>query len=145
MNERVEKIKTHFKEHKETYLVGTLCVSFATITSLIMRSNTTSKNDNAHLLGAFADDNAHLLGASVFSFSDSDITDSFNTVVNVLEREGRGHPGYMVKCIEDNITYSSQLKAATAYDIHPNRMSDHLNGRLEHLDGKHFERIVLAA
>jgi len=51
----------------------------------------------------------------------------------------------MIRCVEENLTYPSQLKASLAHGIHPNRMSDHLNGRLDHVDGKHFERVQLAA
>lgn len=78
------------------------------------------------------------------TFSET-VSDSFNNIVNVVEREGRGHPGYMVRWVEENLFYPSQINAAIAHDIAPNRMSDHLNNRLENVDGKHFERVVLAA
>lgn len=37
MKERIETIKTHIKEHKEAYITGGVCLSFAVITTLIMR------------------------------------------------------------------------------------------------------------
>ena len=78
-----------------------------------------------------------------FTFSNTEIHDSFN-VVNAFEREGRGHPGYLTRCLETKMTWPTQKAAAYAHGVHPNRMSDHLNGRLEHLNGNHFERIYLA-
>jgi len=49
MKERIEKIKTHLKEHKKAYITGGICLSFAGITMLYMRDD---NDDNAHLLGA---------------------------------------------------------------------------------------------
>lgn len=156
------KLKKHWKKHKWKYIAGGGVV-FAGITCFIMGeryavlrggadgpdvATIRSLGDKAQMLGTPSDAKAQLLGTSDISFSNlknNVFNSSFNKVVNVLERDGRGHPGYMVRCIEEDLTWPSQLKTALAHGVHPKTVSDHLNGRAEHVAGHHLERIQMAA
>jgi hypothetical protein len=62
-----------------------------------------------------------------------------------VEKEGRGHPGYMVQRIEDGLVWVSQKQAAIAVEVDPSRMSNHLNGRTPQINGEHFARVQLAS
>lgn len=151
-----DKVKEHVKEHKEEYILGGIVL--AGITLLVMKGRYArmqrvlngSDKITMHPFGAKPTYWAHQPMQSPptghIGFTFSDIQDSFNNnVINVLEREGRGHPGYMIRCVENELTYVSQKQAALAFDVSPKRISDHMNGRLADVDGYHFERIVLAA
>jgi hypothetical protein len=139
-----KKVKAHLKEHKELYIGLGVGFTIAGITYFIMRGHTIPLRDAKPTYWAHQSVKSPLTGHIDFHFNKSRIDNSFN-VVNVNERNGRGHPGYMTRCLEDNLTWMSQKEAANANNIHPNRLSDHLNGRLDHVDGKHFERIYMAA
>lgn len=65
-------------------------------------------------------------------------------VVTVIEREGRGHPGYLVRCLETNDIYPSQTAAAKALDIPPSVITDHINGKFPDAHGFHIERIAIS-
>jgi hypothetical protein len=67
---------------------------------------------------------------------------SKQSVVTVVEREGRGHPGYITKCLETGIRYAAQEDAARAIGVHPTTMSRHILGVLPDVKGLHFERIA---
>lgn len=159
MNEK-SKIKAHFQENWKLYAGVGIGVIFAGITCLIVKEPRaklvagmdwpekapTGSSGKAHLNGHTGRGKAHLNGHTVFTFENS----SHNTVLNdsvitVLEREGRGHPGYLVRHKESDLVYDSQKAAADAFDFNYTHMSDHLNGRKEDIFGQHFERLHLAA
>ena len=65
-----------------------------------------------------------------------------NLIVSQLER--RGHPGWIVRCIETGEVFASQNRAAEVTGINPGRLSEHLNGKTPHDQGYTFERVMLA-
>ena len=102
-NDNVEKFKEHIKKYKVAYITGG--VSLAVITCLIVRGSRAS-------------------GPITLERPERESTDSFNlfssgnnspNIVNVLEREGRGHPGYMTHCLDLDTYYPSQTVAAVSF------------------------------
>lgn len=64
-------------------------------------------------------------------------------IATVVDREGRGHPGWPIRNIETKAISLSQRSAAKAFDIPEGRLSGHLKGRYPDVDGLHFERVNL--
>lgn len=67
-----------------------------------------------------------------------------NTMVTVVEREGRGHPGYLVRCLETNEIFPSQKNAANILNVPAQVISKHLSGEYNDANGYHLERINIA-
>jgi hypothetical protein len=121
MNERIEKIKNHIKEHKTAYILGGVGLGLAVFTCTSMRGRNIEVRPFSML---------------------SKLENSQNTnIVSVLERSGRGHPGYLIRCKELNQTYPSQIKTAEIFGGAASILSDHINGKLPDFCGYHFERI----
>jgi hypothetical protein len=64
-------------------------------------------------------------------------------ITTVLDREGRGHPGWPVRNLETKNIFFSQKQAAEAFNIPQNVLSGHLKGKFSDVDGLHFERVNL--
>lgn len=130
---KVQKIKTHIKENKKTYIVGGVClvVTIAGITACIMR-------DRYAVLQTGADGPDV---ATVRSLSFNFLSKESGNVTTVISREGKGHPGYITRWLEEMIDYETQGLAATEHDIKPSVMSAHIQGRIPDIDGKHFVRV----
>lgn len=128
-------VKEHFKRHKTTYLVAGTAVTVAGITYLIMRGTGAQRVPGV--------EGAQRVPANTASF----IFKNKQTVnvTTVLEREGRGHPGWPVKNLETKHVFLSQNAAAEAFDINPGVLSGHLTGKFPDANGLHFERVNLAA
>lgn len=142
----MNKIAEHFKRHKVIY-VGVGCfvagATLAYFTRPIMREfiiNSLS-SEKAHINGHTSGEKAHINGHTVLNF----FGDNNTGIVNVKERAGRGHPGYMIEHKETGLVYESQKKAARALSLNQTQISDHLNGRTPDVHGHHFERLMLAA
>lgn len=83
-------------------------------------------------------------GISPFSFNFlTKESGNITNIVNVLEREGRGHPGYMIRCIETLEEFSSQDKAAFNENVSSMIMSLHIRGKIPDVNGLYFERVSL--
>ena len=140
----MNRVKEHIRKHKELYIgVGIGCV-LAGITCIIVRDNLSGKD---RIIGHTGSGKDRIIGHTGSRFSagrDLHVDASINKTVKVLEREGRGHPGYLVKHIETGLVYASQRAAAEALDISKDALSNHLNGRTEHVLGNHFERLIMA-
>jgi hypothetical protein len=65
-------------------------------------------------------------------------------ITTVLDREGRGHPGWPCRNLETKRVFFSQKEAARAFDIPQKVLSGHLKGKFPDADGLHFERVNLA-
>lgn len=134
MSNHIETIKTHFHDHKETYIVGVSCFSFAVITVLYMRSSTAQRGVCEAIDAQRGSSNA-----ASFVFRNKQTIN----VTTVLDREGRGHPGWPVRNLETKKIFFSQREAAKAFDIKEGILSGHLNGKFEDANGFHFERVSL--
>lgn len=129
-------VKTHIKEHKEAYIIGGICLGIgvlAGITWAIVRSNTAQRG--------VSECAAQLGNANTASFTfRSPQTINITTVV---DRDGRGHPGWPVRNLEMNRIFFSQREAASAFDISEGALSGHLQGKYPDVAGLHFERVNL--
>jgi len=126
---KVQSVKQHLREHKITYSCVATGVVVAGITVLIMRGRHAGVGDAA------SD------GLEKVTVRPLSILSNKQTVVTVIQREGRGHPGYIIRCLETGDFFLSQGEAATNFGIHKTVMSRHLNGILDNAGGYHFERL----
>lgn len=147
MKEKFKKVIAHIKENKEIYILG--AITLAGFTYLIVRDHSLNSVNDASgdtlariktPLATPGFNNSGSIESSAIVMGDSN-----DIIVNVLPRDGRGHPGYLVKNIENGLTYPSQIAAAIEFDINPAKLSKHLNGQLADASGYHFERIQMAA
>ncbi len=124
----IERIKAHINKHKVVYSCGTTAITVAGITYLII-------GGRYAVVGNAASDGLERVTVRPLSFFSH-----HNNVVTVIERDGRGHPGYITHCIETGKDFATQGEAARKYGISSTVMSKHINGILENANGFHFER-----
>lgn len=65
----------------------------------------------------------------------------FHTPVVTSHGGGKGHSGFVTRCLETGELFKTQGLAAEAFGIGANIMSQHLNHGLELDQGLHFERV----
>ena len=121
-NEEIGKIKLHFKKYKVSYCCLATGIVATAFTTFLIRG----RNSNSDVVvRPFA-----LLSRQTIS------------VVNVVEREGRGHPGYITRCLETMEDFITQGDAARSAGVHENVMSMHIRGLLPDVKGLHYARIA---
>jgi hypothetical protein len=132
VSERTEKIKQHFKDNKEIYVIGSIftCAGF---TWYIMRDRHAALLRGADGLKT-ADASVTVRPLSFFSPTE---------IVTTIHTGNRGHSGFRTRNIEHNIVFDTQADAARAFNISPANLSSHLNGKFEDVDGLHFERVLI--
>lgn len=126
------KIKQHFQRHKVVYSFAA-GVAIAGITCTIMR-------DRHAVVGNAASDRVSNL--SVRSLSFNFLTKESGNVATTIVRNGRGHPGYITRWLEEMIDYETQGLAAQEHGVDSTIMSRHIQGRIPDIDGKHFVRVA---
>jgi len=129
MHERFEKIKAHLEKHKTLYACVATAAGVATFTAVIMRGRYVENP-----MGSNGHDGATVRLLSFLSNRPS--------VVTVIQREGRGHPGYIVRCIETGDVFLSQTQAAAAMLIPEKVISHQITGKTLDANGYHFERVA---
>jgi hypothetical protein len=132
----IEEIKDHIERHKVLYSCIGVGIVTAGITCLIMKGRHEGLG-NAGPYGLETADTSVTMRP--FSF----LSQQKNTV-EVIAREGRGHPGYVVHCLETNEYFPSQHQTSSVTGISEMILSRHLNGLLPNAQGLHFERIRVA-
>ena len=131
----LDKFKAHIKRHKTVYISVGTGVVVAGITMVIMRSNIArGAMGGANARGAFA----NTASRSFLFHSPQTIN-----VQTVLDRGGRGHPGWPVQNLETKRIFFSQKEAAKAFDIPEKILSAHITGKFSDADGMHFYRVNL--
>jgi len=127
----IDKITSHIERHKGEYCVGIV----AGITCYIMRGRIVALG----YAGANGLETADTLvtNRSLFSFF------SPHDIKTVIVREGRGHPGYLIRNVNTNQYFPSQRAAAKFLGIDEMTVSRHLNGKLSHVVGNRLERVAL--
>jgi hypothetical protein len=136
MQDRIDKIKQHFIDHKIAYFCISTGIATAGFTYVIMRghhANLHSRLDEGLKL------NKPIVGSLNFFSRGNDVT---SNIVTVIEREGRGHPGYIVRSLDTNDIFPSQQSAANCFGIPESVLSDHLRGKFPNANGFLFERIL---
>ena len=132
MGEKIEGVKDHLRRNQKTYIVGGVCL-LAGFTCAVMRKNT------GHWLYWTPSPDK----AQVFSLLNFKGVNTVN-VVNTIERQGRGHPGYIVRCLETGELFEAQKVAADVLGISEKNIGRQIAGKLEHANGYHFERVGIA-
>lgn len=79
------------------------------------------------------------------------IVDSFNfallkwhsptTNIVTTELVRRGHPGFLIKCLETGETFASKTRACDVMNVNHAELNKHLNGAIEAVKGLHFENL----
>ncbi len=92
VNQRIEKMKKHFIENKNTYLVGTGCLAVGTVVGLIISKH----------------------GGIQIQIVDSLKVQICSPTKNFITMIARGDPGNVVQCNETQITYPGSIPFAIA-------------------------------
>jgi hypothetical protein len=137
MMEEENKFKEHFKKHRTAYLCALTGAGAVGITWLIMRGRYEALVDDGAYGPKTIDTLVTMRPLSFFS-------DQTN-VVRVIARDGRGHPGYLIRSLNTNEYFSSQREAASVFGISETLLSKHLSGKIEDAEGYKFERLSFAA
>jgi hypothetical protein len=118
-----DKIKTHVNKHKEAYVVGGVCLFVGVTTGYVFRNSTVKATI----------DNRQILSWKPINTSTNIITSYLNV---------RGYVAKAVRCLENDLEYSSQIEGAEAVGATASNFSKHMNGRLPHINGFHFEYVL---
>lgn len=132
MKDKRERVKNHFKRKKGYYIAG---IVIAGITIIIMR-------DRHAVVGNAASDGPDVATMRSLSFNFFSHQNKSGNVTTVISRDGRGHPGYITRWIEEMIDYETQGLAAQEHKVHPTVMSKHIRGIFPDINGQHFERVA---
>lgn len=113
-----DKIKQHFKNHKEAYVLGGVCLTTGIAIGVVVmfRKNYALIDVNSVRVLSPGNNNTFIVAAN-------------------------GDPGNVVRCVEDNVLYPSQNAAARALNVNKATVSQHLNGVLPNVKGKHLEKL----
>ena len=130
MVEAKESVSNHFKRHKTLYLTGGVAIVAVVGTTLYFKKIVIPREIDTHV------------SASIKNI----VIGNHNTVHNTQYTKviRRGHPGFVVRCVETGELFASQNRAADLLGLDRTALSKHLNGKTEHLNGLHFERVGLA-
>lgn len=132
-NENYEQVKTHIEKYKVFYALAGGAIASAGITAIIMRSNAArGAAGGVEPRGGSYNTASYIYGKK----------HTIN-VTTVLDREGRGHPGWPVRNLETKQIFLSQKDAANKFGIPQNVLSAHIHGKFPDVDGLHFERVNL--
>jgi len=134
-----DEIKSHFERHKVAYIAGAVGtgIGIAGITCLIMRGHYTGIQGVPESGIRGVPDGPAKVAVSPLAF----LSHQTNNIVAVIEKDGRGHPGYPVWCLETNESWPTQNEAAKGLGVYPSLVSGHLNGKFPDVDGKHLQRV----
>jgi hypothetical protein len=119
-----KNVRSHFERHKIAYSFGA-GLAIAGITCLIMRgvrSQHIGRGISVVADGSVVKDNLFLISS-----------------------RRQGAPSWVVRCLETGEIFSSQLSAAKEMNLPASELSQHLNGKMDHVRGFTFERICMAA
>lgn len=131
-----ERIKEHFKKHCVVYsAIGGAVL--AGITMVVVRGRYETLVSNGVYGSKTADTSITMRPLSFLA--------SQRNVVNVIARNGRGHPGYLVYCKELNGYFRSQQEIADLLAISPTVVSKHIAGKIPDAQGYHLERVKFSA
>lgn len=116
-HEAIHKVRIHFEKNGKIYLVGAGCLG----AGYLFRGN------SEQIVKA-----RNFAGIAYRS-------PQTNLVVTQLTR--RGHPGYMIKCVNTGETFASIRRAAEAMGINRVDLHRHLRGDLSNVGGHIFENL----
>lgn len=126
---KFEKVKRHVKENKKVYAaaIGGVVVGGSVVGGIVM-----IKFGQPDIIQTFANSSDNV--APIVSRSKN-----VKIVIDYINE--RNYVANPTRCVETNEEWPSQVEAAIAKNIAPWLMSKHLNGKLPHAAGLHFERV----
>ena len=125
-----EKTKAHFEKHKTLYCCVGTGVVVAGVTALVCKSSITIKTKN--------------LERNIMVKSNIDKSTTITNVTTVVNVDRPGPLSWMVECLETGARELSQRAMALADGISEDHLSEHLNGKRDHVNGLHYRRVGLA-
>ena len=125
------RVKQHIKKHKLIYTNVATAVAFAGITCVIMRGR--------HAGVQRVPDGSETITVRPLSI----LSNQKSNVVTVIEREGRGHPGYRIMDLDTGVVHLSQADTARALNTYPSVISGHIQGKLSDANGHHLMRVTV--
>lgn len=145
----MSKLKIHLKRHKTFYVGLGTGIVLAGITVLIVKGRLALQSPPGP---SFADSGKELctkLDARM-EWSEKTPTGSFiygynnhNNTITTIHNGGRGHSGYVTRCVETGELFATQGDAARTYGIPETILSKHLNYGRDLVENLTFERVGL--
>jgi hypothetical protein len=126
MSEKTDKIKKHFRDHKEAYITGGVClVVGAAVTYLVVKGDDILAKDE------------------VVKFVNV-IKGDHNTINQIIEINmvRPGPKSFVIQCVEDQRIWPSIRSAAKDIGHNPGTLSAHLKGLVDNIDGQHFTKVA---
>lgn len=123
MGQKIEKVKTHLRENKKTYIASSCTAVVAIVSTLLVmnrRGGLTVGDQDINQLGLV---NWKPIAKNIF---DVDVA---------YHIEPLGDPGNVILDETTGGVFASQGATARALDVHPTRVSDHLHGKTDHVAG----------
>lgn len=111
IKDKLSRVKEHFVENKRVYLTGGACFIMGAAAVYFRTDDPMVSNKQSQFIAV----------------------NSPQTMEVFIE--ALGDPGNIVQDIDTGTVYASQGQAARALGVSPSRVSDHLLGRLDHVDG----------
>jgi hypothetical protein len=131
-------ISNHVKQHKVAYSLGA-GIAIAGCTCLIMKRSYTGVLRVPESSVPRVLDGPVEVTVTPFSLLSNRMT---NNVINIVRKEGRGHPGYPVFDLDDNLLYLTQGEAARALNASNSVVSGHLKGKLTDVNGHRLVHVA---
>ncbi len=116
----LEKTRAHLKENRKVYIGAASGIVVGVAATIFIHNN-----------GVY-----NILNSFNFNWK--------STNIGVIMPDRRGHPGWVIRCLETDDIFPSQNLAAEVMDLNASRLSSHLNGLTDNVKGFHFERICEA-
>lgn len=130
-----QKVKGHFKKHKVKYIVGGTCLVAGGTVGYYVSKHYHAVNMN--VISKVEPTNV-AIGKDISIKNKTDIT---NNVTNV---NMGGHTRKIVRRVSDGKLFGSVQEAAAEAGVSQPLMSNHLNGRNDHINGGKYEIAGLA-
>lgn len=123
MTTQTTKIKQHFKDHKEAYIAGGVCLATGIVIGAV-GVLVVKKGGNQTTVAEMT---------NIVAWKPKQIIDVYI--------EALGDPGNVVQDLTTGTIYASQGQAARAIGVSPSTMSQHLSGRVDNLKGHAFIKL----
>ena len=115
-----QKVKGHFKKHKDKYIVGGVCTVVGVGVGIYMG-------------------NKGMINIQLVNTGRVTQVQNIDKSINVLTR--RGHAGNVVRCLETGEIFASQNRACDLLGLNRYDLSSHLNGVKDEVKGLTFEKV----
>lgn len=125
-NVQYQKVKLHVEKNKRVYIAGASCFVVGTVGMKL--ANLTSSTDVIQTISG--NDNVATI-----------VNRSKNVDVIIKYLNQRNYPANPVQCLETLEKWGSQAEAAVAKGLTDSCLSQHLNGHRAHAGGLHFVRL----